>query len=304
MRVRRLVIGTDFGAESLGAAEWAVRHFAEGAEVVLLHSVAIPTPPALLRGRFPEQERLIETAVTGAKARLAEFARTLHEHGAPLVRTEVRVGRSAERLDELAREIAADAIVVGAHERRPGPWEMLRSTAEILLRTAAAPVLLVGKRADRRPRRLLVALDDGEVEPWVLLWTRIMSERFDAPVDALHVAPSLAATSTLALAAGAIGAANDVLRLDVDALERERDHWRRRLRETGVVADRTTVDVVYGDPADEIVDAAMRHESDILVIGNQRPGPSLLGSVLRRVLRRSPCPVLVVPEPTDRLVGS
>jgi nucleotide-binding universal stress UspA family protein len=56
-------------------------------------------------------------------------------------------------------------------------------------------------------------------------------------------------------------------------------------------------EVVEGQPAAEIIDLAQRLPADIVVIGTHGRtgiGHLLLGSVAERVLRRAPCPVLVV----------
>lgn len=56
--------------------------------------------------------------------------------------------------------------------------------------------------------------------------------------------------------------------------------------------------VLTGVPWSEIVGAAIRHRADLIVIGahaEDRPEHRILGSTVARVLRNSPCPVLVVP---------
>jgi nucleotide-binding universal stress UspA family protein len=55
--------------------------------------------------------------------------------------------------------------------------------------------------------------------------------------------------------------------------------------------------LLQGDPPDEIVREARRTAADIVVMGRHSKGasnPSLLGSVAERVLRKAPCPVMVV----------
>ena len=57
--------------------------------------------------------------------------------------------------------------------------------------------------------------------------------------------------------------------------------------------------LALGDPAEEIVRHARRHEVDLVVLGTHgRTGVTraLLGSVAERVVRTSCCPVLTVPE--------
>lgn len=59
-------------------------------------------------------------------------------------------------------------------------------------------------------------------------------------------------------------------------------------------------EVVHGDPAQGIVDAAQRHGCDVIVMGARGVGGlrgALLGSVSGSVLERSPMPVTLVHAP-------
>lgn len=66
-------------------------------------------------------------------------------------------------------------------------------------------------------------------------------------------------------------------------------------QEAGVACDQDTV--VHAQPSVAIVDAAARHDADLIVMASHgRRGLEgvLLGSETHRVLTNSPCPVLVV----------
>jgi universal stress protein E len=61
---------------------------------------------------------------------------------------------------------------------------------------------------------------------------------------------------------------------------------------------RCTYEIVYGDPAEEILKAARRLKADLIVMGAQgRRGPKRLffGSTAATVVKRSTIPVMVVP---------
>ena len=67
------------------------------------------------------------------------------------------------------------------------------------------------------------------------------------------------------------------------------------LREAGIEAEG---EVVEGAAAPAILEAAKRHDVDLIVMGTRGPSSvaeMLLGSVSTQVLRYAPCPVLVVP---------
>ena len=112
MLLNRIVVGTDFSMNSVKVAEWTAAHFAPRAQLVVAHVVDVPQPPRFLRSRFPPAATLTELARHGAVEKLGELARAL-DH--PSIQTQVRVGRAAEQVAELAREVGADAIVVGKH---------------------------------------------------------------------------------------------------------------------------------------------------------------------------------------------
>lgn len=60
---------------------------------------------------------------------------------------------------------------------------------------------------------------------------------------------------------------------------------------------KSTVEVVWGDPADEIVRLAYLHKADLIVVGNRGltgVNRVLKGSVSSEVVAEAPCSVLVV----------
>lgn len=75
----------------------------------------------------------------------------------------------------------------------------------------------------------------------------------------------------------------------------------RRLEETarGLGASGVDVEVVEGQPAGAILDAADEWGADLIVVGGRRRGRFTglrIGGVVERLLRRARCPVIVVPS--------
>jgi nucleotide-binding universal stress UspA family protein len=306
MKLDRVVIGTDFSPPALTAAQWTARHFASGAELVLAHVVIVPEPPRLLRGRFPAPDALVATARAGAEARLRELGRSL---GAERTQIEVRAGHAAEQLVDMATAYDADLIAVGRHGQRPGLWNRLGSTAEHLIRAAATPVLLVTGVRDVRPRRILVALDESDVAGVVADEARALGERFGADLTAIHVVGS--AIMSHVLAAPSANGERDPLdhRTAQEEVRRELHHdadrWIEGLIGREVGPERVTSEVAFGEPGQEILAAAERHEAELIVMGSHgsaRVRRALAGSVASEVLRGARCPVLVVPPPIDEIV--
>lgn len=91
------------------------------------------------------------------------------------------------------------------------------------------------------------------------------------------------------------------LRIGQD-LEAEQRIENERLRELAKQVEARGVKcesaVRFGLPADEILSAAAEHHADLLVMGSHGHGALyhlFTGSVVTGVLKRTPCPVLVVP---------
>jgi len=78
------------------------------------------------------------------------------------------------------------------------------------------------------------------------------------------------------------------------------NRWMERLLQTGLSVERVSSEVAFGEPGNEILAAARRLGSGLIVMGRRGAGRirrALLGSVTNEVLRGTGCPVLVVNEP-------
>jgi nucleotide-binding universal stress UspA family protein len=299
MRLQRIVIGTDFSESAIAATSWTANHFAPGAELVMVHSVVVPEIPRFLRGRTPPTEVLTETARLGAAQRMREVAERL---GGNLVRTEIRVGPAAEQIAQACSEHGADLVVVGRHGERAGILGHLGSTAEQLVRIAPVPVLVAAGLRDAPPTRMLVPINETRVAGWVVDWARFLAERFHAQATALYIVGAAVFTSVLSGVAVGPGGSEPSPEATRAELFQSADDWLTRLVGGSGQRYSMTVDVMLGDPGEEIVAAARRMDADLVVMGSRglgKLGRALLGSVASYVLRHAPCPTLVVKEPED-----
>jgi nucleotide-binding universal stress UspA family protein len=303
MQLAKIIIATDLSEPAAAAAEWVARHFAPTARLVLVH--VMDTNRRRAPGEDPSGSAAsVDDEYDLATRRLRDAAAAL---GAPRCTSEIRHGRTADEIARAAKELHADLVVVGKHSRRRGIIARLGSTAEEIVRSSRIPVLLVTEPADAEPRTLLAAVNDSHVAPWVVQWARFLAERFDASVTAIHVVGASVFTSALAdVDAGGEAAGTTPARATDEPL-RTADDWLSRL--AGHDANRRPlhVDVMFGDPAEEIIAAATRLDADMIVMGSRgmgRLGSAILGSVASAVLRSAPCPVLVIREPEDEVVRS
>jgi universal stress protein A len=142
----KIVHPTDFSVEAEAAEQEAVRLARRlNGELVLVH-VATETP---LYGEqmfaMPDVKRIYEAQARWAEERLAERAAALTREGVP-TRWRRRVGVVHAEIGTVAREEAADYIVIGTHGRGGLDRVMLGSVAERVVRTAPCPVITVRQR--------------------------------------------------------------------------------------------------------------------------------------------------------------
>jgi nucleotide-binding universal stress UspA family protein len=299
MKFERVVVGIDFSPSSVDAARWVSRYFAPGAELVLAHVISIPEPPPISRGKFPRRDLLVDTVREGAEKRLREISLSL---GADRVWLELREGEPVECITALAEDFSAELVVAGAHGERAGLLEGLGSTADHLVRASTRPVLLVTHPRLTTPRHVLVPLDKPEHAAGALSWASALSQQFGARVTAMHVATGGAVSGALT----ALAVVSGVSTADATApltVADQSDRWLEAAVAAGVPRDQASSEVAAGEPTLEILAAAKRLDTDLIVMARRDTGNlrrAVLGSVVAGVLRGASCPVLVVPESSAR----
>ena len=179
-----------------------------------------------------------------------------------------------------ADSFRADLVVVG----NPGPSELHSifgaGRTHRLVAMSNRPVLAVGSDVRRwigTPRRVLAVIGDESDAASLVRAVIDVTGPASANVEMMHF--SSGSTTLLDLIAGQLKSSG--------------------LNVSCIGADATR------DPADQIVEAANRTESDVIVIASDRtsPGSLLPGDVAHRLLGAAPCAVLVVPPwtgPTGR----
>jgi nucleotide-binding universal stress UspA family protein len=142
-------------------------------------------------------------------------------------------------------------------------------------------------------KHILCPIDLSELSLRALSYAAAFARWYDATLTVQHVVPSFEPRQ---VRAGMLG---DPVQI-VQPLSREdvENELRAAMESAHVAAPRTAVVAEEGDPAVTIVDRAVAHLADLVVLGTHgRSGVDrlLLGSVTEKVLRKSPCPVLTVP---------
>ncbi|HVZ72904.1 MAG TPA: universal stress protein [Polyangia bacterium] len=140
--------------------------------------------------------------------------------------------------------------------------------------------------------RIVVGTDFSPGSDAAFAHALALAEAFHAALDIVHVIDSGAVTSPVFLGALTMVDADSIFTSIDDALTKRSE----RAAAAGVVCQTNSLD---GFPAKELVRHAAKTGADLIVVGTHgRTGLEhvLLGSVAERVVQRSACPVLVVPQ--------
>lgn len=302
-KIDRILYPTDFSEAARQALPWAAelaRRF--GAELHVLHALSLhAADPASLEGAFPLPEEVFDEWTDHAEGALEEAAAPAREAGVT-VRQEVRrsIAASAAILDYVdERDI--DLVVMGTHGRRGLRHLALGSVVEEVLRFSACPVLAVRKREVEDPAggedvpglgRILVPVDFSDDADRALEYGVDVAREEGSHLDVLHVVERITYPDFY------YPASPSRERMARDVSEQAEERLRRRVED--LRGGRTmTVDygVEIGDPVEVIVARAETEGAHLIVMGSRgRTGLErvLLGSVTEGVIRRAPCPVLVV----------
>ena len=294
VRLDKVVAGIDFSDASIAAARWTSRWFAPDAELILLHVLDMPQPPAFLRPLLPVSEDVLRHAREGALQQLRDLGHSLLS---ARKRAEVREGKPTEQIAKVASELDADLVVVGEHGQRRGLRDVLGSTAEQLVHASPVPVLLARGQAEAAPQRVLVPVDESEMGDRVLTWARLLGERFGAQVMVFHVL-----NARLLWQMRQISSETKWQELGEDMQRGALDWLRERVRAAGFTPEQAETRVAFGEPSHEILAAAARYGADLIVLGSHGAGALervLIGSVARAVMRGASSPVLVVTPARD-----
>jgi universal stress protein E len=204
----------------------------------------------------------------------------------------VRHGSPGACLLQVAKEVGAGLLVVGAARRARLRRMVLGTTAQRVLRESPVPVLVVRRPVARPLGRVLLTGDLSELSGAVQDAALPLVERlFGAPAAArsLFVVPWSLTPPPLEESA-VEQAARDEL-----------DEFLCVRSERGYPVE---AEVRMGEPAEEIVAEAGSWNADLVVVGTHARGWGarlLLGSVAEATLRDAPCNVLAVPPRRTRV---
>lgn len=154
MTITHILVATDFSLDSDAALAYGLALAKTvRASVHLLHVVESPLAAGVWSSTIYSAEiaGLQINLMRDAERHLRRGLRTLDRPGVTIT-SEVRTGRAAPGIVDVAREKHVDLIVVGSHGRTGLSHVMMGSVAEQVVRTAPCPVLVVRPTEHDTPR--------------------------------------------------------------------------------------------------------------------------------------------------------
>ena len=262
---RRILVPVDLSETSLRAfraAKFVAERFRARLEAVYCE------PPPSSMGHYDDfpADRERRRRVAAQLRRRFKGAHSLH-----VVR-----GEPDRVILRLARDRAANLIVMGTHARVGLLRALMGSVAEAVVRGSSVPVLIVRKTL-RPLRRVLAPIREDKDARRGLVAAAVVARAFKARLDVLHVS-----TDSI------LGASPEKL-------------LRTRLGELAASVIRDTqpsMEIRNGNPQKQILRATRGRDLLVLV---SRPksllGDWVLGTTAERLIRHSPIPVLTIPAP-------
>jgi nucleotide-binding universal stress UspA family protein len=247
--------------------------------VTILHTGPLPIEYALL----PEEEATEgEPILAEARDALVDLEVETRAYGG---------GSPAGILTRLAERERFDAIVVGSPHRGAIGRVVLGSVAQSLLNGAPVDVAVApagyAQETHERVREIAVGYDGSPESELALRRAEALAKRANAEIELITVVTPPVATPVMVPGAY------------VPEAPPEPD----KVIDQGIHSVSTALAAVPirrdGDPAIELL-RSCEEDVDLLVVGSRGYGPLarvLLGSVSREVIRKAPCPVLMVRRP-------
>lgn len=281
----RVVLAVDASPDSKNAAQ-VIRHLAEPPaldvlnvvdEDALKHAYISPTmPPEYLETYRREVTEVAEQVLHEMKAELEPHCRH--------IRLIADSGDAADSIILTAEESHADLVIVGQRGMTVTPSFLLGGVSQKVATYAPCSVLVV-KESMAKLERILVAVDGSAAAHKAVEF--LSRCPFKGPVDITVV--------TVWPSARSEAWGHPELKHMVE--QKGQELLQSITRECTREAYRIATELLHGDPAFAILDAAVRHQAQIIVIGSRGMKAIkrfLLGSVSEKVLVHASCSVLIV----------
>lgn len=285
--MKRLLVPLDGSplAESIlpVVEEWAKE---DKAEVFLLRAVLVRHLPGC------EDAEAQARAVGEGEDYLKGIADRLERRGVKRVRWAVWYEEAAAAISGAAAGDRVEMIAMATHGRSGLSRLLLGSVAEVVVRSARVPVLVIRSQSAWKPwatRKIVVPLDGSDAAEGILAVVQRLADPRALAVLLVKVIEPMAPSA----AGGTVMWPDELMALQREEAARYLAKVAEPLRAKGLPVE---CHVAVGRPAETIAAVAGRERADLIAMAtHSRSGLSrlLLGSVAAKVLHRSPVPVLL-----------
>jgi len=244
------------------------------------------------RVRSPEifQQKLVKRA----ENMLAEFCRIhLPEH--PDLYQKIAIGDPVMEILKVVEDKKIDCVVMGTHGRKGLEHTLFGSVAGNIIKRSPAPVITINparqfeKNGARLPefRTVLFPLDFTDGTGPVLPYVKLFCQQFNCALYLLHVIDNVFSWGqTYSLTWDPRQVYREIKR-NMEQLTQEKLSGISRIQQQ----------IVFGDPATEILNTIDAQQIDLVIMGTHgRKGleSTLFGSVAENIVKRSVAPVMTV----------
>ncbi|HEY5948728.1 MAG TPA: universal stress protein [Kofleriaceae bacterium] len=290
-----IVAGIDLSVPSEQALERAAAlALHNGAALVMVNAQSDDAPIEHVDNEVLKQLGEVSAAVRAEEAkRLEQKVQQLTARGVA-VELVYRTGAPGEVVAEIAKERAAELIVIGTHGHTGLQRFLLGSVATAVLRHAPCDVLVCRGTSGPSPfLRPLVATDFSASSSRALRNAAALTAH-DAPIEVVHAWQLPAGSWGATLLGQARFPWSTVRDAVLASAQTQADKMVARFPE---LANRLHVQLVQGPAQSVITNTAESGAHDLIAIGTHGHRGFrrlLLGSVAESVIRHAPCSVLVV----------
>ncbi len=288
----KILLAVDASPDSRHAAHM-VRHCAQPPALDILnvvdvdalrHAYISPDVPASYLDTYRQEvSQVAEKVLHEMKAELEPLS--LH------VRLIADSGDAAESIIQTAEESRSDLIIVGQRGMTASPSFLLGGVSQKVATYAPCSVLVV-KDDPATLNRLVLAVDGSEASHKAVAFLQHVPFKAPLEIDVVTVWPQgrALAAAQLAKRAGR-SELKEVVKTKGEEL------LRSVATELNQGPYKVQTELLHGDPAFAILDAAVRREAQMVVVGARGLTPIkrfLIGSVCQKILVHALCSVLVV----------
>lgn len=306
LRIRRILVPTDFSESADSALSWAVRlaqHY--GAELHLQHVIPEWEPDSWFQLHDSTDREEVEHVLHNrAEVQLAN--RVAHLPVPAQTHLSASDRRPGSAIVSYAEEHGISLIVMATHGHRGFIHYRLGNVTEDVLRHSTCPVLTVRQdtidsHSVRELETILVPIDFSWYSRLAVSYAKAFAAEQGARLQLLHVIDETTYPDFYLIRSDLVDRGRHGLKLEAE----KRLHL--LLNEAGGPEVEASVFVKAGNPAGEIVSFARSAGSDLILMASHGLGGLLrmmMGSVTSHVVHAAPCSVLVTRWSRDLTPGT